>query len=128
MVDEKIQTSKLLGADGKEIKKRSVPTVKYKDFLLPVEFVKDEEMTVIGDKGIRPSDIIRELRATQREMRQRFVLLATGMVAAATDGNGALKEYLDTIGLVLSDLQGKVIFKPDDKDKFVEETITPSES
>lgn len=100
----------LIGTDGEEVKKISIPVVKYKDFVFPITTVTPEFQNYIGPKGeVAPISIIKELRLSIDEMRNKFTLLSIGL-AVMSKTNPELKVYLETIGLVLADLNQKQFF------------------
>ena len=104
MVEEK---SGLVDAKGEEVKKISIPVIKYKDFVFPITTVTPEYQNYIGPDGqVRPLDIIKELRMALDEMRNKFTVLSVGLAIAAKS-NPEVDEYLTTIGLVLEDLNKK---------------------
>jgi len=114
----------LVGPNGEPVKTVNIPVVKFEDFVFPMHMVEREELINVGEEGVKPSEIIRELRAVTREMRHRFTILATGMVVASrTDKE--LKNFLDSIGLVITDAKSKTFFTPDapETDKFAKDSL-----
>lgn len=107
------RNSPILDADGKPIEVASVPVVKYKDFVFPIHTLEKAELTTMSKEGVRPTDIITEIRAIGREMRHRFNLLAVGLVLAAKEGPEELENYLNSIGLVITDVKGNTFFQAD---------------
>ena len=104
MVEEE---SPLVDSDGENLKKVSIPVIKYKDFVFPITTVTPEYQNYLGPKGeVRPLDIIKELRMVLDEMRNKFTILSVGLAIAAKT-NPEVNEYLTTIGLVLEDLNNK---------------------
>jgi hypothetical protein len=96
--------------DGTEMRKISIPVVKYKEFVFPVTTVTPEFQNYIGPKGeVRPLDIIKELRLSIDEMRNKFSLLSSA-IALVAKTNPEVLEFLTTIGLTLSDLNNKQFF------------------
>ena len=126
------EKSNLVGPNGQPVETRTIPIVKYNEFIFPMHMVEKEEIVQLSDKGIKPSDIIKELRATAREMRHRFTVIAAGLVVAAQKGPEELDKFLSSIGLVITDAKGQKFFEytPEDPDRFVEEPVemnTPAE-
>ena len=113
----------LVGADGKPLKTVNVPIVKFDDFIFPMHMVEQDEMAQVTEKGVKPSDIIREMRAVGREMRHRFTILAAGLVLASQKGPEEVERFLNSIGLVITDIKGNKFFEPKlaDNDQFIEE-------
>jgi len=103
--------SNLVDAKGNEIKTHKIPVVEYKEFVFPMESVKPEDLTPIGEKGVDPLRVIHELRASTKELRQKWTLLAAGLCILAKK-NPELKEFVDAIGLVIKDLNEKVLYEP----------------
>lgn len=101
----------LYDASGQEIKKSSIPTVMWKDHVLPLRLLTQEEC-VPEKQSISPGHIIRELRAQYVEMNDRFTLLASGLAVLAKT-NPELKEFLDSVGIEIKDLKGNHIYKPE---------------
>lgn len=124
------EKSNLVGPDGQPIKTVTVPVVHYDGFVFPMHMVQDEEIAKPTEKGVKPSEIIAEMRATAREMRHRFTILAAGLVVAAKDGPEKLDAYLNEIGLVITDAKGQKFFEPSmDGDRFAEEDLnTPAQA
>lgn len=117
------QKSGILGPDGKPVETVNIPIVKFDDFIFPMHMMEKDELVQTGEEGVRPSDIIKELRAISREMRQRFTILAAGLVCASKGGEEELTRFLNSIGLVISDINGKKFFTPEmpNQDKFADE-------
>ncbi|RLC98732.1 MAG: hypothetical protein DRI46_10800 [Chloroflexi bacterium] len=92
-------------------KTKKVPVVRYKDFTFPVDFVRPEEVVDISKNSMKPIEFITELRATQRELRDRSTIMLAAFAALANGDD--LKEFLDSIGLVVDDFHGKRLFGPE---------------
>ena len=103
--------SKLVDAKGNEIKTYKIPVVEYKEFVFPMESVRPEDLTPIVKKGVDPLRVIHELRASTKELRQKWTLLAAGLCILAKK-NPELKEFIDSIGLVVRDINEKVLYEP----------------
>lgn len=101
----------LVDAQGKEIKKVTIPVVHYQGFRFALDSVRADEIATITDKGVRPGDIIKELRAARREASDRFTILAAALAVAAKHGTDALQEYLQEIGLRISDIDGRKFYE-----------------
>jgi hypothetical protein len=102
----------LVDAKGRPIKNNSIPVVNYGEFTLPVRILRKED-TVQASASVSPGDVIQEMRAAYIEMVDRFTLMASGLaVMAKQSPGGELDKYLSSIGLVLTDLNGKKLYEP----------------
>lgn len=100
----------LVDNSGEEVKKISIPVVKFRDFVFPITTVTPEYQNYVGSEGgVRPIDIVREVRMTLDEMRNKFTVLSVGLAVIA-ETNPDVKDYLNEIGLVLEDLNKKRFF------------------
>jgi hypothetical protein len=118
------ETSSLVGPDGQPIKTVNIPVVNFEDFVFPMAMVTEEEICKVTEQGVKPSAIIKELRAISREMRHRFTILAAGLVVASKEGPEGVENFLNSIGLVITDAKGQTFFSPKvDTDVFTEEKL-----
>ena len=106
--------SQILGADGKPIRTVQIPTLQVDDFVIGIDLVSDDEMVQSTKDGLRPGDLLKELRATNREHRHRFNIIMT-LFSYATKGPEELKRAMDSMGLHVRDLNDKTIYGPEGK-------------
>lgn len=101
----------LVDAKGMEIKTKKIAVIKFGEFEIPMMPLKPEEQAKTTDGGIRPDEMLREMRAMYREMHNRFNFLAIGLAQIALENpKSKVKELLDSAGLVLTDFNGKTIY------------------
>ena len=104
--------SNLVDSKGKPIKQNSIPVVNYQEFTLPVRILRKED-TVQESASVSPGAVIQEMRAAYIEMVDRFTLMASGLAVVAKENpGGEMDKYLSSIGLVLTDLNGKKLYEP----------------
>lgn len=104
--------SKIVDAQGNDIKTKQVPAVHWNDFVIPIRTVTKEQF-VDFKSSVSPAEVIQEVRAGYLEMQDRFVLLATGLsLVAKQNPGGEMDKYLSQMGLVLVDMNGKKIYEP----------------
>jgi hypothetical protein len=114
MTEKKIEVKKpqLVDSQGREIKQVTMPVIKIGEHTFAFDTVRAEEKVDLdSEKGVRPGDIVKELRALEREVSHRFTLLAAAL-AAATKGIDNLEEFLTGLGLEVVDIQGKKFYSP----------------
>jgi len=104
--------SNIVGPDGKPVQTNSIPCVMWGEFTLPIRVLSKND-AVDPKSSVTPGDVIKEMRASYMEMQDRFTLLSIGMaIQAKANPGGEMDQYLSQIGVVLKDLQGKVIYEP----------------
>ena len=110
------QEKRLVDPQGREIQKVTVPVVKYKEFSFAFDCIRDEERVKVNAQNgtIRPSEVVLEMRALQRELNHRFTVLAAAL-ASATKGPEELNAFLKAIGLEVIDTKGARFFPEGDK-------------
>jgi len=112
MTEEKKPT--VVDAKGQEIKEKTIPVLKIKDFVFSFYKMTEDDFVKL-EKGnpIKPLDVIKEMRAMQRENRDFLTALAM-LIASATKGEDNLKDVINEMKLVIKDLNGKQFFPFED--------------
>jgi hypothetical protein len=103
----------LVDAQGRKVQTSSIPCIKYKEFVIPIRTVTESSLAKVVEGGIRPADIIKEIRAQYVELQDRFLILSTLLaVIAKKDPGGDLDRAMSQMGLTLTDYQGAKIYSP----------------
>lgn len=107
-----MKDTKLVDAGGQPIRTVTVPVIKYKNFSIPIRIVQKEDRVNPTTEGIRPMELLKEVRAMYLELQDRFVVLATLLsVVAKTDPE--LDSAMSQMGITLKDMNEEFIYKPD---------------
>jgi siroheme synthase len=95
-------------------KEKTIPVLKIKDYVFSFYKMSEEDLVKL-EKGspVKPLDVIKEMRAMQRENRDFMTVLAV-LLASATKGEESLKEVINQMKLVIKDLNGKQFFPFED--------------
>ncbi len=104
--------SKIIGADGKPMVSVTLPTVKYKDFQFAIQLLQKEDIAQPVEGGYRPGDIVKEYRARCAELEDRNQILTAIVCTLIDKGPEAARDFLDSIGARVVDLDNKVLFEP----------------
>ena len=102
----------ILGPDGKEIKTITLPTVSFRDFQFAIQMLQKEDIASDKDGGYRPGDIVKEYRARCTELEDRIQILTAILCTLIKEGPEGGKEFLDSIGAKVTDLNNKVLYGP----------------
>jgi len=99
----------IVDPEGREVvSKISIPVVEFGGYQLAIRKVDDSVRVKDNDpRGIRPGDIIKELRATQVSSADAYTFLCAALITLANQGVEGLKEFLSTTGIKIRDLNGK---------------------
>jgi hypothetical protein len=117
MMDEK----KVVDASGKEVKHTSIPVIKIRDFIFSFYKMQEEDFVKIEKgKPIKPLDVIKEMRAMQRENRDFLTALAM-LIVSSIEGPKHLDEIAKEMKLVIKDLQGKQYYPPSNEEELTKE-------
>lgn len=109
-----METSPLIGPDGKPIKTNTIPVVKYKDFVFPMRLLSADDIVKPGAGGqLRPGDIIKEYRSAYTELSDRVNLLTAILCTIIQDGIAEGKIFLESTGAQSTDLNDKVLYPRD---------------
>lgn len=104
--------SKIVGVDGKELKSVTIPTVKFRDFQFAIQMIQPNDIARPTKEGIRPGDIIHEFRSRCAELEDRIQILTAILCTVIQEGPEVGKEFLDSIGARVTDLNNKVLYEP----------------
>lgn len=102
----------LVGLDGKPIKTHNIPVVKFRDFIFSVELLQKEDVAHPVDGGFRPGDIVKEYRSRCTELEDRVQILTAILCTVIQEGPEAGREFLNSVGAKVVDLNNKVLFEP----------------
>lgn len=114
-MDKKIDLG-LVGPDGQELKSVTtvtIPIVKFREYKFAMQLLQDEEVASDKSGGYRPGDLVREYRARCKELDDRVQLLTAILSVTIDQGFEAGKEFIDEIGLRVSDFEGKTLYDPE---------------
>lgn len=101
--------SNIVDRDGNEIVRMTVPVIEHKGTQLSLRRLLPEVMVnTDSEKGVRPSDIIRELRATQACASDNGTMLLYALVVLCNEGIEGLRGFLSHIDVRIEDLNKKV--------------------
>lgn len=101
--------SNIVDQDGKEIVRVAMPVVEYGEYQLPLRRVMPQDRADMSEKGVRPVDLIREIRATQASVSDNGTLLLVAMIILCNEGVVGLRRFLHSIEAKVKDLNGKPI-------------------
>lgn len=110
VVDSEKNPAKLVDTKGNEVKQTTIPVLRIKDFVFSFYKMQEEDLVKL-EKGklVKPAEVIREMRAMQRENRDFMTALAV-LIVSAIDGSDNLKEFVEEMKLVIKDLNGKQFY------------------
>ena len=111
---KQVRKPELLGSDGKPIKSVTLPIVKFRDFTFAMQVLQKSDITKAKNGEVRPQQLIHEYRARCRELDDRCQLLMAILCVTIDQGLEAGREFLDSVGAVVTDIDNKVLYKSKD--------------